>query len=205
VLDVGCGTGRLAALLAERHGCKVWGVDVSAEMLAVARERVPRGVGLKRAAAESLPFRDGTFERAVMTLVVHHLDRPRAFVELARVLEPGGRLALLTFDPPSFEGYYLNRYFPSIRAIDSARFPDAQVLDRELRASGFADLSVHRHTQHRTISRDAALAKIRGRHISTFQLIDADEYASGLERAERELPATIEYGDRLIIVTAAGG
>ena len=47
VLDVGCGTGRLAAALAERFACKVWGVDVSAEMLAVARERLPRGVALK--------------------------------------------------------------------------------------------------------------------------------------------------------------
>lgn len=205
VLDVGCGTGRLAALLAERHGCKVWGVDVSAEMLAVARERVPRGVGLKLAPAEDLPFRDATFERAVLTLVVHHLDRPRAFGEIARVLEPGGRLALLTFDPPSFEGYYLNRYFPSIRAIDSARFPDAQSLERDLREAGFADLGVHRHEEHRSISREEALAKIRGRHISTFQLIGEDEYASGLEQAERELPDTIEYGDRQLIVTAAAG
>ncbi len=42
VLDVGCGTGRLAAALAERHGCKVWGVDPSPEMIEVASERVPK-------------------------------------------------------------------------------------------------------------------------------------------------------------------
>jgi ubiquinone/menaquinone biosynthesis C-methylase UbiE len=43
VLDVGCGTGRLAAYLAERHGADVCGVDPSAEMLAVAeRRRTPR-------------------------------------------------------------------------------------------------------------------------------------------------------------------
>ena len=73
-MDVGCGTGRFAALLAERYGCKVWGVDVSAEMLAVARERVPSGVGLKLGAAEDLPFRDGWFEGVMMTLVVHLVD-----------------------------------------------------------------------------------------------------------------------------------
>lgn len=202
VLDVGCGTGRLAALLAERHLCRVWGIDVSPEMVAVARERVPRGVGLKVAAAEDLPFRDNTFERAVMTLVVHHLDRPRAFAELMRVLAPDGRLALLTFDPRTFEGYYLNEYFPSIGPIDLARFPDAAVIERDLRAAGFADVTVHRHEQRRTIDREAALAKIRGRHISTFQLIGDDEYASGLERAERELPEAIDYDYRLLIVTA---
>jgi SAM-dependent methyltransferase len=205
VLDVGCGTGRVAALLAERHGCRVWGVDVSPGMLAVARERVPRGVGLKLAPAEHLPFRDGTFERAAMTLVVHHLDRAQAFAELVRVLERGGRLVFLTFDPASFEGYYLNRYFPSFLAIDSARFPTAEVLDAELRRAGFADVAVHRHDQLRTIGRAAALANIRGRHISTFQLISDDEYASGLARAERELPEQVEYGYRWLVVTAEAG
>jgi ubiquinone/menaquinone biosynthesis C-methylase UbiE len=202
VLDVGCGTGRLAALLAERHACRVWGVDVSPAMLEVARERLPRGVGLKLAPAEDLPFRGGTFERATMTLVVHHLDRPLAFAELVRVLEPGGRLVFLTFDPASFEGYYLNRFFPSFLAIDSARFPPADVLGEELRQAGFAEVAVHPHDQQRTIGRGAALAKIRGRHISTFQLIGDEEYAAGLARAERQLPERVEYGYRWLIVTA---
>jgi ubiquinone/menaquinone biosynthesis C-methylase UbiE len=203
VLDVGCGTGRLAALLAERHGCRVWGVDVSPGMLEVARERVPRGVGLKLARAEDLPFRDGTFERAAMTLVVHHLDRPLAFAELVRVLEPGGRLVFLTFDPASFEGYYLNRFFPSFLAIDSARFPPAEALDEELRRAGFTEVAVQRHDQQRTIGRAEALTKIRGRHISTFQLISDEEYAAGLAGAERELPERVDYWYRWLIVTAA--
>src|SRR3712207_1246135 len=59
VLDVGCGTGTLAAALAERHGCRVWGVDASPEMLGVARAKVPPAVGLKGGRAEELPFRDG--------------------------------------------------------------------------------------------------------------------------------------------------
>ena len=202
VLDVGCGTGRLAALLAERYGCKVWGVDVSPEMLDVARERVPRSVGLKRAAAENLPFADGWFERATMTLVYHHLDRPRALPEIRRVLGAGGRLAFLTFDPAQFEGYYLNRYFPSFRELDTARFPPAGVLARELRDAGFGDVRVTALHHERTIERDDALRKIRGRHISTFQLISADEYAEGLARAERELPPVVESPVEWLVAVA---
>ncbi len=48
VLDVGCGTGRLlAALVSEAHA-KAWGIDESAEMVAVARETLPAGVGVRR-------------------------------------------------------------------------------------------------------------------------------------------------------------
>jgi SAM-dependent methyltransferase len=204
VLDVGCGTGRLAAALAERYACKVWGVDTSAEMLAVARERVPRGVAVREAAAEQLPFRDGWFERATMTLVVHHLDRPRAFGEARRVVGEGGRLAILTFDPESFERYYLNTYFPSILEIDRARFPSADALERDLLGAGFADVSVTPHERRKTVGRDEVLEKVRGRHISTFQLIGEDEYVAGLERAEREVPAEVEvtYGWLAVVASA---
>ena len=92
VLDVGCGTGRLAARLAERHGCLVAGVDASPEMLAVARGRVPPDVRLEHARAEQLPFAAASFDRVAMTLVFHHLDRPRALAETRRVLAPAGKL-----------------------------------------------------------------------------------------------------------------
>src|ERR687897_3034230 len=60
VLDVGCGTGRLAIVLAERYAARVWGIDPSPEMLAVARDKKP-AIGWKLASAESLPFRDEWF------------------------------------------------------------------------------------------------------------------------------------------------
>src|SRR4029079_17187809 len=56
VLDVGCGTGTLATWLAEHAAARVWGVDASPEMLAVARAKVPPTVGLKEGRAEALPF-----------------------------------------------------------------------------------------------------------------------------------------------------
>jgi ubiquinone/menaquinone biosynthesis C-methylase UbiE len=205
VLDVGCGTGRLAASLADDYGCKVWGVDPSAEMLEVARSRVPSGVGLKVGHAEDLPFRDAWFERATMTLVYHHVDPPRALAEIRRVLEPAGRIAILTFDPSQIERYYLGSYFPSLCSVDLARFRPADEVAAELRAAGFSDIRSLRHDQPVSISRDEALERIRGKHISTFQLIPADEYEVGLARAERELPERIEYESRWLVVAAASG
>src|SRR5581483_3885049 len=95
VLDVGCGTGNLASEAA-RRGSRVWGVDPTPEMLEVARAKVPRGVGLREGRAEQLPFKDGWFDAVVGALVVHLVDRPRAFAEARRVLVRGGRIGLAT-------------------------------------------------------------------------------------------------------------
>jgi ubiquinone/menaquinone biosynthesis C-methylase UbiE len=187
VLDVGCGTGKLATALVDRYGCKVWGVDASPEMIEVARRRVPRGVGLKVGRAESLDFKDGWFERVTMTLVLQLVERPRAFAEVFRVLGDGGIFSVTTFDYMHFESYYLNRFFPSFEALDKARFPDRRSLEKELRAAGFSSTRLVRVTQHETLPREAILDRIRGKHISTFQLIDDEEYEQGLASAEREL------------------
>jgi ubiquinone/menaquinone biosynthesis C-methylase UbiE len=203
VLDLGCGTGRLSAALAEQGIARVWGVDASAEMLAVARERLPGSVGLKQAHAEELPFRDGWFDRVVMWLVVHLVDRPAALAEIARVLVPDGRLAVVTFATGHFDRYWLNQYFPTIAAIDRDRFPTEEKLEAELTAAGFGSVRFVRRSEHGALSRDAALERIHGRHISTFDLLDEDEIASGTARAERELPATVEYDQEWLIAIAA--
>jgi SAM-dependent methyltransferase len=190
VLEVGCGTGRFLAALEGR--AKAWGVDPSPEMLEVARGRV-QGAGLKLGSAEELPFKDGWFERAVMWLVIHLVDRPRAFAELHRVLSPGGRFAIATFDPVHFDAFWLNALFPSLEAIDRARFPTAEQLETGLIAADFGDVRLTRISQASSIDREGALERIRGKHISTFDLLEDDEYAAGLERAERELPERVDY------------
>jgi SAM-dependent methyltransferase len=191
VLEVGCGTGVLAAALAERTAARVWAVDAEPAMVEIARGRMPKGAGVREGRAEQLPFRDGWFERAVMRLAVHLVDRERALPELRRVLAPGGRALVATFDTSHFVGLWLNRLFPSLEAIDRVRFPDPAQLCRELEAAGFASARVVPLSQQTEIDRDTALARIRGRHISTFDLLDDDEVAAGTARAERELPETI--------------
>jgi ubiquinone/menaquinone biosynthesis C-methylase UbiE len=96
-LDLGCGNGRHAAVLAD-HTARVIGVDASTGLLAEAETRASeRGFALDLVAGDAaiLPLRDGCVDLAVYVATIHHL-RPRqrrleSLNELARVLAPGGR------------------------------------------------------------------------------------------------------------------
>jgi ubiquinone/menaquinone biosynthesis C-methylase UbiE len=171
-------------------------------MLRVAADNVPAGVGLKAGRAEDLPFRDGWFERAVLWLVCHLVDRSAAFRELRRVLSRDGRLAVVTFDPAHFGTFWLDPYFPSIQEIDRARFPDGDVLSAQLTDAGFGEVRLHRVSQRAAITREQAIERIEQRHISTFDLLDPDEVERGTRLALDRLPSTVEYPIEWLIVVA---
>jgi demethylmenaquinone methyltransferase/2-methoxy-6-polyprenyl-1,4-benzoquinol methylase len=101
VLDVATGTGTVAIELVRRRGCRVVGLDQSAEMLAVARERVPPGVELVHGDADHLPFADESFDGLTFTYLFRYVDDPAAtLAELTRVVKPGGTIAGLEFGLP---------------------------------------------------------------------------------------------------------
>jgi len=101
VLDVATGTGLVAAALLAR-GFRVTGLDQSPEMLAVARRRFAGRVELVEASAERLPFEDASFDHLTFTYLLRYVDDPAAtLAELARVVRPGGTVAMLEFGLPA--------------------------------------------------------------------------------------------------------
>jgi SAM-dependent methyltransferase len=97
-LDLGCGEGRVGERLAEL-GHTVVGVDASPTLAAAARERRAYAEVVEADAA-ALPFEDGRFDLTIAFMSLHDMDDPAAVVrEVARVLEPGGRLAIATLHP----------------------------------------------------------------------------------------------------------
>jgi SAM-dependent methyltransferase len=200
VLEVGCGTGRLAQALESRELARVWAVDASEAMVERAKAN---GVNARVARAEALPFKAGWFDAVVMRMAIHLVDRQRAFAQAARVLGPQGRLAIATEDPDSFDNVWFAHFFPSVPEIDGARFPGDDRLRLELAAAGLPTVQIEKLRQHRVLTREQALDVIRSKAFSTFDLLPPDEYAHGLERAEAELPERFEYQFDWLLVAAS--
>ena len=109
LLDAGTGTGRMLELLAP-YARRAVGVDVSPEMLAIARDRLLRGdfknTQVRLADTYRLPFAGGAdaFDAVLFHQVLHYLDDPGAAVaEAARVMAPGGRLLIADLAPHALE------------------------------------------------------------------------------------------------------
>jgi SAM-dependent methyltransferase len=118
VLDVACGTG-VVAITAARRGAQVTGLDLSPDLLEVARSNAATAevkIAWHEGDVESLPFDAATFDTVVSQF--GHIFAPRpdvAVAEMLRVLKPGGTLAFSTWPPELFTGRVfalLARYLP---------------------------------------------------------------------------------------------
>lgn len=196
VLDVGCGTGRYTTHIQGRLGHPVVGIDLSAGMLAKACAKVGGrdDIRLVRGDAQALPFRDASFDAAILILVVHHIeDLTTMASELLRTLAPSGRLMVMTRDHDEIEASYI-AMFPGVLEIDLARFPKVSRLEGVLEEAGFTGVGHSREVNPGfTMTPAEVLAKVDGRFISTLTLMSDEEFATAREVFVRRLEE--RYGD----------
>lgn len=167
VLDLGGGTGDLAALITERvgaEGCVIL-ADINADMLRLGRDRLlnrgmVRGLAYVQANAESLPFEDNAFDVLTLAFGLRNVtQRSRALASMCRVLRPGGVAVILEFSHvvlPLLRRLYDHYSFavlPRLGALvagdgDSYRylvesirtFPKQGELAQMMAAAGFGDI-----------------------------------------------------------------
>ena len=110
VLDVGCGTGAVLALLHEKYPDRRYvGLDLTPEMIEVARTKVAPGMEFVVGDAENLPFDEASFDAVLCSHSFHHYPNPAAFLAGAlRVLRPGGRLILRDYTSSDFVVWLMN-------------------------------------------------------------------------------------------------
>ena len=103
VLEIGCGTGNLTLRAVRTNpGVEVLGIDPDPLALARAERKVNgrKGIRFERAYAQELPYAEGSFDRVLSALMLHHLDdeaKTATLAEVARVLRPGGSVHIADF------------------------------------------------------------------------------------------------------------
>jgi SAM-dependent methyltransferase len=204
VLDVGCGTGDSLRLLAERArpGGRVVGVDTSASLLAVGRQRAEAegwSAEWVHADAAALPFDDGEFDASLAERVLQHVEDPAAVVgEMRRVTRPGGTVVLAE---PDWGALRLDAGAPGIAervaaaaAGERVRHPHVGIRLRRLLAdAGLGDLVLDAEVH---ISADPALVR---------PLALLDEAVSDLARTGELDPRDLEAWQASLDAEAARG
>jgi demethylmenaquinone methyltransferase/2-methoxy-6-polyprenyl-1,4-benzoquinol methylase len=172
VLDVATGTAAVAIELARRVPARtVVGVDQSAEMLAAGRARVRRAglasrIELREGRAEELPFAEGEFDALTFTYLLRYVDDTRATLRgLARVVKPGGTIAMLEFGLPRgvwrpLWDLYVRAVLPTAGlAFGRSWFGVGRFLGPSIR-------DFHERVPLLELWRDAGIADVRARRLS---------------------------------------
>jgi demethylmenaquinone methyltransferase/2-methoxy-6-polyprenyl-1,4-benzoquinol methylase len=107
ILDVATGTGDLAIALSRLPAARITGIDLAADMLAVAEAKVLKKglrdrITFRQADAEAIPFPDASFDAVTVAFGVRNYeDLEKGLSEMRRVLRPGGIMMILEFSHPS--------------------------------------------------------------------------------------------------------
>ncbi len=191
VLDLGCGTGRFSAALADWLDVPVIGIDPSPEMLRAASAREDPGVSYVLGRAENIPLAGSTCDFAWLSTVVHHFqDLPRAAAELRRVVRPGGAVVIRSWFPGRADVTHF-RYFPGAKRI-AETFPTIEAVERAFAIAGFLREALESVTQVSAGSLREACERLRQRADTTLQLLSDEEFAEGMRRLEADAAAEVE-------------
>lgn len=175
-LDIGGGLGEHAAVWAAR-GVRSIVLDPSWIMVEAANRRT--GVTALRARSQAVPLRNGVAALAYFHLSIHYGDWRRALTEARRTLRPDGICEIWTLGSEHHRTSNLARWFPSVAAIDSARFPEPDEMATFLGGLGMPveQVRVVERAQRRVGDWTQA---VRAGFVSTLQLVPSTELEHGL-------------------------
>ena len=183
VLDLGCGTGNISYQIKNKINTDIIGVDVSTDMLKVARSKSVEVV-LADIDNQQLPFRDSSFDTVVAAYVIHQIKNLNFMLsECYRVLR-NGVLVLLTSSHKQIEEQHpiIKDFFPSYVNIDKRRFPDINRIDTVLESLSFKDIAHEEVTVSKIPIDKEYLEKVKNKYVSTYHLMPQNEFENGIAR-----------------------
>lgn len=184
VLDVGCGTGGFSHAVATTASARVTGLDYSPRFIEFA-QRLPLpeagAIHWQVGGAEHLPFTNASFERVLLSLVLHQLARPATAVfEAFRVLVDGGIVLVRTIAPTDVGDRVPERYVPTMAAADAARMPSITAVQHLLEAAGFELIGLLRVIRNKRLDLRDEERQLLIEARSRYKFVSAGELEEGL-------------------------
>lgn len=222
VLDVGCGTGVLTRLAAERVGREgmVVGLDVNPGMIAVAKSVTPdeHAIEWRQASADDIPYADNSFDVVLCQLSLQFMpDRSKALREMHRVLVAGGRMLLNVPGPadPLFETLadaMKHHVAPQAANFVQAVFAlhDESEIEGLVKGAGFRDVDAHAYTRVLSLpaARDFLWQYVESTPLASAVASRGAEARSALEDevlagwSEHEDADGLMYRQRIVVASA---
>jgi ubiquinone/menaquinone biosynthesis C-methylase UbiE len=188
ILDLGCGEGRFSSALSNAFHAKVYGIDPSWKMLALAQRRDSRATHVQyiRGCGEHMPVHDHQISMAFMSMVLHHLENvDTTIAEILRVLSPHGYLAIRNTTREDIHQSECLKFFPTAKQFDLQRMPRTKDLIARVTAQGFQLVASNIVKQVFAHDYRKYYEKISQRGLSGLLVISDYEFHSGLKRLKQ--------------------
>lgn len=185
VLEVACGTGALtfdAGLAQWLHRGQLTATDISSGMLEQAEEKLvaagsPAHVRLQHASAERLPFPDASFDACIGCAFLHFTDAAQSVAEMARMVRPGGTVAVLQGLQFDLQRPFFSAWFEPIFELAKRRnakapanyLPDPAVLKSWFIQAGLHDIEMEQTSSHWVFDHPEIVVQHIVRGVSFFQ------------------------------------
>jgi predicted TPR repeat methyltransferase len=182
-VDLGCGTCKETFMLKDRVKNFI-GIDLSPEMLEIAREKIQRGVFMQADLQTNIPLSHNTADSVTIISFYHHIVNKSAFFsEVNRIMDKSGILIIITNTIEQLEkrGYY--DFFKTALSINKRRFLDKDNLESILRKNNFSIIESTQISRPVSFWGEELLPKIQSLAFdSVFNLIDKTNFNKGLKK-----------------------
>ncbi|MGH7780787.1 MAG: class I SAM-dependent methyltransferase [Candidatus Binataceae bacterium] len=189
ILDLGCGTGRFSAALANHFDARVIAIDPSEKMLAEARKKASARVRFEQASGEELPLPDASVDLVFMSMVFHHFEHPnRAVKECRRVLRPNGTVCLRGGTAERSGAYAYVPFFARTREILNGTLQSQGFIESIFATAGFQLVAHELIPSQAADNWNAYVEKLAHRADSILIQLSDHEFEQGLAALRRHAP-----------------
>ena len=187
IIEIGSGTGNYLGSIVNLQNCKAYGVDISANMLSISRDRYPIVYHILTDCEYVLPFMDDKFSMVYSIDFIHYLKNTTDFYnEQFRILINNGLSFTATHSIENLYKQTLGLYFPETIEIESAMTHSIDELNKQIINAGFSDVNIETITVADNLT-ESDFNLFKGKTVAVLNKISGNQFEKGISKMRDEL------------------